>query len=73
MPGNYDRFETANVICITLGKLLRKTPDRRLREQVRAILAEASKASPQRRSADNKSARWPLKKAARQEKQKRAK
>src|ERR1700678_3840868 len=73
MPGSYDRFEPANVICITLGKFLRITPDQRLREQVRAILADASKASPQRRPANNKSARWAPNRTARQEKQKRAK
>jgi len=46
MPGRYDRFETANVICVTLGKSAGKPRN--------------CKASPRRRSADNKSARWPL-------------
>jgi hypothetical protein len=27
MPGRYDRFDTANVICVTLGNSLRKIPE----------------------------------------------
>jgi hypothetical protein len=27
MPGRYDRFETANVICVTLGNSPGKTPE----------------------------------------------